>query len=119
MARQPDPSGPPGGPLAIDDHEAPIYTVGQVADLLGVQPAFVRRLDTENVVQPARSDGGQRRYSRHEVGQVQAVSRMAGEGMTLPGIKRILALEAEVKALQAQVSDLKDRLASTGARRTR
>jgi MerR family transcriptional regulator/heat shock protein HspR len=89
--------------LAFDDEHAPLYTVGQVAEILGVQPAFVRRLDTEAVVQPARSAGGQRRYSRHEINQISAVSAMAGEGMSLPGIRRILVLEAEVAELQAQL----------------
>ena len=65
LAPPPDPRPPL--PLPIDDEHAPIYSVGQVAGMLGVQPAFVRRLDTEAVVQPARSDGGQRRYSRAEI----------------------------------------------------
>ncbi len=96
--------------LAFDDVHAPLYTVGQVAEILGVQPAFVRRLDTEEVVQPTRSAGGQRRYSRHEINRISAVSAMAGEGMTLPGIKRILVLEAEVAALETQVDKLKAKL---------
>lgn len=93
----------------LDDDHAPLFTVGQVAGLLGVQPAFVRRLDTERVVQPARSDGGQRRYTRAEVGLVEQVSLMAGEGMTLPGIRRILVLEAEVARLQREVEQLQQR----------
>ena len=92
--------------LPFDDEHAPLYTVGQVADMLGVQPAFLRRVDLEAVVQPARSEGGQRRYSRHDIGQVQRVSAMAGEGMTLAGIRRILALEAEVADLKRQLDDL-------------
>lgn len=95
----------------LDDEHAPLYTVGQVAEILGVQPAFVRRLDTEQVVSPTRSQGGQRRYSRHEIGQVQAVSAMAGEGMSLPGIRRILVLQEEVAALKAQVAALEAQLA--------
>jgi len=74
--------------LPIDDNHAALYTVGQVADMLGVQPAFLRRLDVEAVVQPSRSDGGQRRYSRTEIERVQHVSNMAGEGMSLAGIRR-------------------------------
>ncbi len=97
---------PPERLLPLDDEHAPLYTVGQVAEILGVQPAFVRRLDTEEVVQPVRSAGGQRRYTRHEITQISAVSAMASEGMTLPGIRRILVLEAEVAALQAQVARL-------------
>jgi MerR family transcriptional regulator, heat shock protein HspR len=93
----------------LDDHHAPLYTVGQVAEILGVQPAFVRRLDTEHVVQPARSDGGQRRYTRAEIGVVQQVWEMAGEGMTLAGIRRILALEAEVAELKRALAAAKRR----------
>lgn len=90
--------------LPFDDDHAPLYSVGQVAGMLGVQPAFVRRLDTEQVVQPARSEGGQRRYSRHEVTLVQQVSAMAGEGMSLAGIRRILELEAEVADLRRELA---------------
>lgn len=93
----------------LDDDHAPLFTVGQVAGMLGVQPAFVRRLDTERVVQPARSEGGQRRYTRAEVGLVEQVSAMADEGMTLPGIRRILLLEAEVARLQREVDRLRKR----------
>ncbi len=94
-------------PLAFDDEHAPLYTVGQVAGMLGVQPAFLRRLDTEEVVQPSRSDGGQRRYTRNEIACVQKVTEMAGEGMTLAGIRRILVLEAEVADLRRQLASRK------------
>jgi MerR family transcriptional regulator/heat shock protein HspR len=45
--------------------------------MLAVQPAFLRRLDAEAVVQPSRSDGGQRRYSQVEIARVQRVTEMA------------------------------------------
>ena len=98
--------------LPFDDEHAPLFSVGQVAEMLGVQPAFLRRLDTEQVVEPARSDGGQRRYSRSEIGRVQQVSVMAAEGMTLPGIRRVLELEAEVMLLQRELAELKRRRAA-------
>ena len=96
-------------PLAFDDELAPLYTVGQVAGMLDVQAAFLRRIDVENVVSPARSDGGQRRYSRADIALVQRVSAMAGEGMTLAGIRRILTLEAEVADLKRQLADARQR----------
>jgi MerR family transcriptional regulator/heat shock protein HspR len=95
-----------------EEEHAAIFTVGQVATMLGVQPAFVRRLDLEQVVQPARSEGGQRRYTRREIGLVQQVSDMAGQGMTLPGIRRILELEAEVAGLQDELARAKKRAGS-------
>ena len=96
-------------PLAFDDDDAAFYTVGQVADMLGVQPSFLRRLDVEQVVQPARSDGGQRRYTRAEIARIQQVSDLADEGLTLAGIRRILLLESEVAELRRQLDDLTER----------
>jgi MerR family transcriptional regulator, heat shock protein HspR len=93
--------------LPIDSLNAPLYTVGQVAAMLEVQPAFLRRLDSEDLVSPARSDGGQRRYSRSEIYQIQRVSELAGEGLTLAGIRRLLAMEAEVADLRREIAQLK------------
>ena len=109
--------------LPIDDEDAPLYAVGQVADMLGVQPAFLRRLDLERVVQPARSDGGQRRYSRAEIVQVQRVSEMAADGMSLAGIRRVLELEFEVAGLKRQIASeetrTEERSATTAQQRPR
>jgi MerR family transcriptional regulator, heat shock protein HspR len=93
--------------LPIDNMDAPLYTVGQVADMLQVQPAFLRRLDSEDLVSPERSEGGQRRYTRSEIDQVQRVNELAGEGLTLAGIRRLLVLEAEVAQLKREVARLK------------
>jgi MerR family transcriptional regulator, heat shock protein HspR len=93
--------------LPIDDPTAPIYSVGQVAGMLDVQAAFLRRLEAEDVVTPGRSAGGQRRYSRDEIGTIQRVVELAGEGLTLAGIKRLLVLEAEVADLKRQLAAAK------------
>ena len=86
-----------------------LFTVGQVADMLGVQQAFLRRLDDHDVVRPARSAGGQRRYSRREIDRVSEVVGLVDEGLTLGGIRRILDLQAEVDRLRAEVARLRAR----------
>ena len=72
--------------------------------MLDMQPAFVRRLDTEGVVCPARSVGGQRRYSRVELGHIAALAALMSEGMTLVGAQRIIELENEVAELRRQLA---------------
>jgi len=89
--------------LPIDDDHAPIYSVGQVSGMLGLQPAFLRRLDNEDVVRPGRSAGGQRRYSRSDIDAVQRVVGLASDGFTLAGIRRVLELELQVAGLQAEL----------------
>jgi DNA-binding transcriptional MerR regulator len=86
------------------DDAAPLYTVSQAAALLGVRTAFLRRLDTEGIVSPDRSPGGQRRYSRTEIDHVAAVVGLMGEGMTLAGAQRIIELENEVARLRRQLA---------------
>lgn len=90
-----------------DDRERPLFTVGQVAEMLDVQQAFLRRLDQQDLVSPARSDGFQRRYSMVDVDRVTEIRGLIGEGLTLPGVRRVLELQAEVAALQAQVDALR------------
>jgi MerR family transcriptional regulator/heat shock protein HspR len=77
--------------------------------MLGVQPAYLRRLDSEALVQPARSTGGQRRYSRADIGQIQRVTTLGSEGLTLAGIRRVLELEAELDALRAELTAERNR----------
>jgi MerR family transcriptional regulator/heat shock protein HspR len=91
-------------PAGLDDARWPLYTVGQVAQLLGLQPAFLRRLDAQEVVQPVRSAGGQRRYSRNEITRIQQVVSLVGEGFTMPAIRRVLELQAEVSELQRELA---------------
>ena len=89
---------------AFEDPTAAIYTIGQVSELLGVQAAFLRRVETESLVRPARSDGGQRRYSRNEIDTLQHIAQLSSDGMTLAGIRRILVLEAEVAELRRRIA---------------
>jgi len=88
--------------LPFENENLPLFTVGQVAEMLEVQQAFLRRLDEFGVVRPSRSSGGQRRYSRTEVTVVRYVARLADEGMTLAAIRRVLELEEQVRAVEAE-----------------
>ena len=91
-------------PVDLPDPAAPLYTVSQAAQLLDMQPAFIRRLDTQGVVIPARSAGGQRRYSRIEIDHIAALAGLMSEGMTLAGAQRIIELENEIADLRRQLA---------------
>jgi len=97
--------------LPFDDENLPLFTVGQVSDMLEIQQAFLRRLDEHRVVQPSRSAGGQRRYTRNEVTIVRYVVGLVGEGLTLAAVRRVLELEARVQELEAERDSLRRALA--------
>jgi MerR family transcriptional regulator, heat shock protein HspR len=95
----------------LEDENAPLYTVGQVAEMLTVKQAFLRRVDTLRVVSPHRSAGGQRRYTRYEIRIIQQVMTMADEGITLQAIRRIIELERQLAAVTRERDELARRLA--------
>ena len=98
-------------PSPLDDEHAPLYTVGQVAEMLAVKQAFLRRVDDLQVVSPQRSAGGQRRYTRYEIRVIQQVVSMADEGITLLAIRRIIELERRLTAVTRERDELARRLA--------
>jgi MerR family transcriptional regulator, heat shock protein HspR len=103
----------------LDDENLPLFTVGQVAEMLEIQQAFLRRLDDFRVVRPSRSPGGQRRYTRREITVVQYVVNLVDEGMTLTAVRRVLELEEQVTELEAQIDALQAAVAERDARLAR
>jgi MerR family transcriptional regulator, heat shock protein HspR len=101
----------------LEDEHAPLFTVGQVADMLAVKQAFLRRVDQLQVVSPQRSAGGQRRYTRYEVRIIQQVVTMADEGITLQAIRRIIDLERQLAEMRRERDELARRLADLEAGR--
>jgi DNA-binding transcriptional MerR regulator len=74
------------------DRTAGIYTIGAVARMLGV-PAQTLRAWEERYQQivPARSDGGQRLYSRDQVDQLSFVRNQIEQGLQPAAAHRLLA----------------------------
>ena len=97
--------------LPLDDADRPLFTVGQVSEMLEVQQAFLRRLDEFAVVSPSRSAGGQRRYTRNEIVVVRYVVDLIDGGLTLSAVRRVLTLEARVRELEAERDALQAALA--------
>jgi DNA-binding transcriptional MerR regulator len=95
----------------FEDETIPLYTVGQVAQMLAVKQAFLRRVDELQVVSPQRSAGGQRRYTRVEIRIIAQVATMADEGMTMAAIRRIIELEQQLAEVTRQRDELVARLA--------
>jgi MerR family transcriptional regulator, heat shock protein HspR len=98
-------------PSPLEDEHAPLFTVGQVAEMLAVKQAFLRRVDELQVVSPQRSAGGQRRYTRYEIRIIQQVVSMADEGITLQAIRRIIDLEHQLATITRERDELARRLA--------
>lgn len=70
----------------------PIYSIGAVAAMLGVEPATLRAWEERyGVVIPARSEGAQRVYSRDELEQLRFIVDRTATGTTAADAHRLLA----------------------------
>jgi MerR family transcriptional regulator/heat shock protein HspR len=96
---------------SLDDPDYPAYTTGRAAEVLGVQQAFLRSLDTVGVVTPQRTAGGRRRYSRRQLAFAARIRELVDQGHTLAAAQRILALEDDLAAERALTARLHQRLA--------
>jgi DNA-binding transcriptional MerR regulator len=102
----PDPTTP--DPLGrLDDPDYPALTMSQAADLLGVQAAFLRSLDSSGVLQPHRSPGGHRRYSRHQLLLAARVRGLLDDGHSLTSAETIVGLQDELAAARADADRLR------------
>ncbi|TWF76281.1 DNA-binding transcriptional MerR regulator [Pseudonocardia hierapolitana] len=105
----------------LDDEDYPSVAMGQAAELLGVQPAFLRSLDNAGVLQPHRTGGGHRRYSRRQLAIAARLRELLDDGHPLASARAISGLEDRLRttddALEDARADLRDRDAEL--RRTR
>lgn len=90
----------------LDDADFPAYTMGRAAEMIGVTPAFLRSLGAAGLIEPERSLGGHRRYSRHQLQLAGRVRQLLDEGLPLAAACRIVVLEDRLAAAHRQVAAL-------------
>jgi MerR family transcriptional regulator/heat shock protein HspR len=87
--------------------EHAVYVISVAAELAGMHPQTLRIYERRGLVAPARTSGGNRRYSDVDIETLRRISELASEGMNLEGIRRVMALEAEVDRLRAENDELR------------
>ena len=94
----------------MDEH-SPVFVISIAAELAGMHPQTLRQYDRLGLVSPSRTAGKSRRYSMRDVEKLQEIARLGSEGVSLEGIRRILELEDNVRALRDRVRELESALA--------
>jgi MerR family transcriptional regulator/heat shock protein HspR len=84
-----------------------VYVISVAAELAGMHPQTLRIYERRGLVQPARTQGGNRRYSDADIEILQRIADLAEEGMNLEGIRRVMQLEAENEHLRRELSQAK------------
>jgi MerR family transcriptional regulator, heat shock protein HspR len=85
-----------------------VYVISVAAELAGVHPQTLRIYERKGLLEPARTSGGNRRYSNADLQRLRRIHQLMEEGMNIAGVTRILALEERVAALQDEVVALRE-----------
>jgi MerR family transcriptional regulator/heat shock protein HspR len=92
-----------------------LFFISMAAEMLGMHPQTLRKYERLGLIQPSRTMGSMRLYSREELERLRLIKHLVDEvGINLAGVQRLLSI-AEV---MQRIRPLMDEHAlSTGAGR--
>ena len=103
--------------MAEDNRNKPLYMISVAAELTGMHPQTLRVYESKGLVNPQRSGGNTRLYSRADIERLELINQLTDEGINLAGVIRILDLKGrlderddELDALHRRVRKLADRV---------
>jgi DNA-binding transcriptional MerR regulator len=85
-----------------------VYGISVAADLVGMDPQSLRAYERRGLLEPARTDGGTRRYSSDDLAQLERIGHLLAAGLNLAGIAKVLELETENARLRAELELTQD-----------
>jgi MerR family transcriptional regulator/heat shock protein HspR len=89
-------------PSDVDPSQG-VYGISVAADLVGMDPQSLRLYERRGLLEPARTNGGTRRYSSDDLARLERIGQLLAAGLNLVGISRVLELETENAQLRAEV----------------
>ncbi len=88
---------------AADPNTRAVYVISVAAELAGVHPQTLRIYERKGLLEPARTDGGSRRYSEEDIDLLRHIQQLTEQGLNLAGVKRVLALEAQLEEARREL----------------
>ncbi|MEO5722906.1 MAG: MerR family transcriptional regulator [Ilumatobacteraceae bacterium] len=95
-----------------------VYVISVAAELAGMHPQTLRIYERRGLVQPARTQGGNRRYSDADIERLRHISDLAAAGLNLEGIRRVIQLEAQIEQMRLELAEVCAAAASAVAQAT-
>ena len=100
-----------------DNYRMAVYVISVAAELSGMHPQTLRNYERVGLLRPARTSGGNRRYSEADIARLHRIAQLVDSGMNLEGIRHVLELENEVAELRREGEALRQHLAAQRASR--
>jgi MerR family transcriptional regulator, heat shock protein HspR len=89
--------------MPSDRQSRAVYVISVAAELAGVHPQTLRIYERKGLVDPARTEGGSRRYSDRDIERLRRIQDLTAAGLNLEGVRRIMEMEAELTRLRAEL----------------
>lgn len=86
------------------EHSVGVYAISVAADLTSLRIQNIRVYERRGLLEPARSEGGTRLYSRADIDTLHRIRDLLADGLNLAGIAKVLELEAEIGRLRARLA---------------
>jgi len=86
-----------------------IYGISVAAELTGCTPETLRLYERRDLIKPARTDGGTRRYTDDDITRIRRIAELSAAGINLTGIGHILDLETENTHLRRELGQRRGR----------
>ena len=81
--------------------EQDLYFISMAARMLGMHPQTLRKYERLGLVQPTRTIGSMRLYSRDELERLRAIKRLVDDGgINLAGVQRLLSIAKIVRRIR-------------------
>ncbi len=77
-----------------------VYGISVAAELVGMGTQTLRLYERRGLLDPARTQGGTRRYSRHDIERLRHIGELVDAGLNVAGVSAVLALEKDNARLQ-------------------
>jgi len=78
-----------------------IYFISMAARMLGMHPQTLRKYERLGLVQPSRTIGSMRLYSRDELERLRVIKRLVDDGgINLAGVQRLLSIAEIVQRMR-------------------
>jgi len=89
--------------MAVDQD---LYFISVAARMLGMHPQTLRKYERLGLVQPTRTIGSMRLYSRDELERLKLIKRLVDDaGINLAGVQRLLSIAEVVQRLRPLMRD--------------
>ena len=96
--------------VADAGRDKPLYMISVAAELTGMHPQTLRVYEQKGLVNPGRSRGNTRLYSRSDIERLNLISKLTDEGINLAGVVRILDMQERAQEREREIDELRSRL---------